>query len=103
MRAPVFAALFLGLALASCGAGAPQPAEATTTLTVRGPAAEVERFIEAQAALNPGLVATGTDVATAGQSEVTVTLPPSADGHDLTEMSKAAIEARLSVAVSSRG
>ena len=102
MRLPVLAALMAGLSIAGCGPGEPRPVVMHQTLTIRGPAAEVDRFIEALTRLHPGIVVAERTTLADDQSRVMVTLPPSTSGDLATDIAKAGMSARLSVGVSSR-
>ena len=98
MRIPVLAAVVAVLATAACDSRGPD-----ATLTISGPASEVERFVQTQTSLHPGLTVAETTQPTPGQSRVTLAIAEPATSEDVTEVSEQAVTARLSVAFTSGG
>jgi len=98
MRFPVLAAVLAALATAACDSGGAEGA-----LTISGPAAEVERFVETQIGLHPGLTVAETTQPAPGQSRVTLAIAEPATREDVVEVSERAMAARLDVAFTSGG
>lgn len=98
MRFSILAPIIVLLGAAACSAG-----QDSSALTISGPAPEVERFVQTQTSLHPGLTVSETTTPAPGQSRVTLAVSSPATSEDVAEVSKQAITARLGVAFTSGG
>ena len=96
---PAFLIAAGAVALAGCNVSYSSTAS-QPSLTVRGPADQVSAFVETQTQCHPDLVMTRGSGGS-GQSRVTLALPDTVSGDELTAMSQQAIRARLSVEIKS--